>query len=130
MPESGADEAGTISQAIGEIDRLRGQVKLLREALETCEPGDYTTGFKCDPHFDEEKVRAARVSRKVRGFVRLPYWRFRHWAWRKRSGVIYWHVSISEHADTSTWDGLADIYRDSYRMATCKDRRDITDEVL
>lgn len=68
--------------------------------------------------------------RKVRGFVRLPYWQLRHWAWRKRTGVTAWHVSISDQADPTTWDGLADIYRDSYRMATCKDRRDITDEVL
>jgi hypothetical protein len=52
-----------ILKALQELDgpekHLRKSLEIAREALESCVPGDYSTGHVCHPYFDEDKVREA-----------------------------------------------------------------------
>jgi hypothetical protein len=38
---------------------LRGALRKCLDALDTCTPGDYSTGSVCDPYFDERMVDLA-----------------------------------------------------------------------
>lgn len=63
-------------------------------------------------------------------FFRMQYWRARFWAWRRREGITHWHANPSASADTRTFSGLADLYRECFLMATCKDKKAVTCERL
>lgn len=54
---------------------------------------------------------AARVSRMVRGLVRLPYWTFMLRRECRMTGCTGFHPTLGPAADTGTMDGRADIKR-------------------
>ena len=63
---------------------------------------------------------------QILSLFRLPYWAFRVWAWRKFTGATELHLSLSDKADTSTWDGRASIYRAVYRCVTSESKKEIS----
>lgn len=61
-----SDEEKAMWQRIATLETAI-KLALAADALDTCQPGDYTTGHVCHPYFDEAKVDAAIKALKAEG---------------------------------------------------------------